>query len=127
MNFFTGANPEDPRYYNIHTAPPPVLSNGTELYPGGLWGPGSRSTSETDGCYWNPPGSQHSQQQRSSGNIYSPNPEEMHRNATENEQENDETIKTIFLPDPTIKKKVNNKTIAKPKFTFYILNKRLPN
>ena len=91
MNFFTGANPEDPRYYNIHTAPPPVLSNGTELYPGGLWGPGSRSTSETDGCYWNPPGSQHSQQQRSSGNIYSPNPEEMHRNATENEQENDET------------------------------------
>ena len=31
------------------------------------------------------------------------------------EQKNDETIKTIFLPDPTIKKKVNNKTITKPK------------
>ena len=88
------ANPEDPRYYNIHTAqqplqPQPQLLNSatTEIYPGGLWA--SRSTSETDGgCYWNPPGN--AGQQRSNANIYSPNPEEMHRN-NDNQHENDET------------------------------------
>ena len=64
---------EDPRYYNVH-AP-------TELYPGGLWA--SRTTSEAnDGCYWNP--------QRSNGNIYSPNPEEMHRNENEDCSRQDE-------------------------------------
>ena len=53
-----------------------------------MWG-FSRSTtySETDGCYWNCPGN--TQQQRSNGNIYSPNPEDPAVNrTTENDQEN---------------------------------------
>ena len=78
---------EDPRYYNLHSHHP---LNPTEVYPPGLWGAAStRSTSEAEGCYWNP--------QRSNGNIYSPNPEEAGRNENQDGQENQESRYALYV------------------------------